>query len=115
MSRAASLFRLLPFILATGLLLVSPSLASAQQALQLDGVNDYVSFGAAPGLGSTTFTIEVAFKRTAAGVTASTGTGGVTAVPLITKGRGEADGANTDMNWFLGINAANQLTACSSG
>ena len=111
MSRAASLLRLLPFVLAAGLLVAVPSPASAQQSLQLDGVNDYVTFGAAPGLGSTTFTIEVAFKRTAAGVTASTGTGGVTAVPLITKGRGEADGANTDMNWFLGINAANQLTA----
>lgn len=89
--------------------LASPALA--QQSLQLDGTNDYVTFGAAPSLGVTTFTIEVRFLRTGTGVTTSTGTGGVTAVPLLTKGRGEADGDNRDMNYFLGINASNQLVA----
>ena len=86
-----------------------PPFAMAQQSLQFDGVNDYVTFGTASSLGATTFTIEVAFKRTGTGVT--TTTGGVTAIPLLTKGRGEADGDNRDMNYFLGINAANQLVA----
>ena len=34
--------------------------------LQLDGVNDYVTFGPAPTLGVTTFTLETWFKRTGA-------------------------------------------------
>jgi len=84
-------------------------------ALQFDGSNDYVTFGPAtnsPGaLGVTNFTIECWLKRTGAGATASTGTGGITAVPLVTKGRGEADGDNRDMNWFLGFTSAGVLTA----
>ncbi|HET9251679.1 MAG TPA: LamG-like jellyroll fold domain-containing protein [Candidatus Eisenbacteria bacterium] len=91
--------------------LAIPSLATAQSA-QFDGTNDYVTFGAAPGLGATTFTIEVAFKRTGPGVSTSTGTGGIAAaVPLLAKGRGEADGDNRDMNYFLGISSANVLVA----
>ena len=94
------------------LLAASPSPSRAQQSVQFDGVNDYVTFGPASSLGASTFTVEVAFKRTAAGVTTTTGTGGVTAVPLFAKGRGEADAAdNRDMNWFLGIDAANHLVA----
>jgi hypothetical protein len=78
-------------------------LAQSQQALQFDGVNDWVTFGPAPGLGVSTFTIEVRFKRTGLGSTANTGTGGVVAVPLLSKGRSESDGSNLDMNFFLGI------------
>ena len=37
----------------------------------------------------------------------STGNGGIaSAIPLITKGRAEAEGSNVDMNYFLGIDAA---------
>ena len=35
-----------------------------------------------------------------------TGAGGVAAIPLVTKGRNEADGTTVDMNYFLGIDAA---------
>ena len=35
-----------------------------------------------------------------------TGTGGVTAVPLVTKGMAEVEGGTVDMNYFLGISAA---------
>jgi len=89
------------------------SSASGQPSggLQFDGVNDYVTFGQAPGLGVSQFTIETWFKRTGAGATASSGSGGVTAVPLMAKGRGEADGSNLDMNWFLGITSAGLLVA----
>ncbi|HEU4334651.1 MAG TPA: LamG-like jellyroll fold domain-containing protein, partial [Candidatus Eisenbacteria bacterium] len=99
------------FILLVSLacLALAPSRAAAQTSLQFDGTNDYVTFGSAASLGASTFTIETRFKRTAAGVTASTGTGGVTAVPLLSKGRGEADGDNRDMNYFLGVDAAGHL------
>jgi len=81
----------------------------AQTGVQFDGTNDYVTFGQAPSLGASTFTLELWFRRDGAGVTTSTGTGGVTAVPLITKGRGEADGDNRDMNYFLGIRATDNV------
>src|SRR5262245_50665111 len=84
--------------------LASSSQARAQaQSMQLDGTNDYVTFGQAPSLGASVFTVEVRFKRTGTGITANTGTGGLDAVPLLTKGRGEADGDTRDANYFLGI------------
>ena len=54
--------------------------------LTLDGANDYVTFGTAPGLGASTFTIETWFKRTGTGIPANTGSGGLTAVPLRDQG-----------------------------
>ncbi len=75
--------------------------------LQLNGTSQYVTFGAAPGLDSPTFTLELWFKRTGAGVGTSTGSGGIpSAIPLLTKGRSENDGSNVDMNYFLGIDSA---------
>lgn len=79
--------------------------ARAQTGLQFNGSNQYVTFGTATGLGAADFTLECWFKRTGAGVTTSTGTGGLTsAVPLLTKGRGEAETPkNLNMNYFLGL------------
>src|SRR5204863_2440676 len=57
----------------------------------------------APSLGAGQFTLETWFKWTGGGVATSTGTGGITAIPLVTKGRAEAEGSNVDMNYFLGI------------
>ena len=72
--------------------------------LGFDGSNDYVTMGAAPGLNASTFTLETWFNWTGGGDTVSTGSGGLaTAYPLITKGRGEGDGSNVDMNYFFGI------------
>src|SRR6266508_3344906 len=83
------------------------SSAPPPTALQLNGSSQYVTFGAAPGLGAAQFTLETWFKRTGAGVGTSTGTGGIaSAVPLITKGRAQAESSNVDMNYFLGIDAA---------
>ena len=89
---------------------VSPS--AAQSGLQLDGTNDYVTFGQATStLGTPTFTIEVWFMRTGNGITTSSGAGGLTsAIPLLAKGRGEAEGSNKDCNYFLGIQS-NRLAA----
>ncbi len=76
-------------------------------ALDFDGTNDHVTFGAAPNLGVQSFTIETWFRRDGAGSIASTGTGGVTnAIPLVSKGRSQADTpANLNANYFLGIDA----------
>ena len=80
-------------------------------ALQFDGINDYVTFGQASGLGATTFTLETWFKKTGNGQTTSTGSFGVIAVPLLTKGMGEDDLTNLDMNYFLGIDTTGVLAA----
>ena len=66
--------------------------AAAGAALQFNGTNQYVTFGAAPSLGASNFTLETWFRRTGAGVGTSTGTGGIaSAIPLVTKGRAEAE------------------------
>ena len=79
--------------------------------LFFDGVNDYVTFGVSSSLNVSNFTLECWFKRTGTGATAGTGTGGVTAYPLVTRGRGEADASNVDCNYFLGFNSSGQLVA----
>ena len=84
--------------------------AASVSALQLNGTTQYVTFGAAPGLDAPAFTLELWFNWTGAGTTASTGNGGVVAIPLLTKGLHESDGSNLDANWFLGI-AGGKLAA----
>src|SRR6266540_3402182 len=92
-------------LLFSGLSISPAKAAPAGTALQFNGSSQYATFGAAPSLGAATFTLETWFKRTGAGVGTSTGSGGITAVPLVTKGRAEAEGSNVDMNYFLGIDA----------
>ena len=58
--------------------------------IDFDGSNDYVTFGDNSGLGLSQFTLETWFRRDGAGVPATSGTGGVSAIPLVTKGRDEA-------------------------
>jgi len=91
----------------------TPASIAGSQALLFNG-NRYVTMGAATStLGASSLTLECWFKRTGAGTSTTTGTGGVTnAIPLVTKGRGEADGSNVDCNYFLGIDATtNKLCA----
>src|SRR3954447_1052761 len=79
---------------------------SGPHALEFNGSSQYVTMGAAPSLGAAQFTLETWFKRTGAGIGTSTGSGGIaSAIPLVTKGRAEAEGSNVDMNYFLGIDA----------
>src|SRR4051794_27957687 len=90
------------------LILVAVSAADAYaSALRLDNANPqrpaYVTFGNAAALGLGTFTIELWFNRLGPGRATTTGTGGVTAVPLVTKGRSHSDGSILDLNWFLGL------------
>ena len=81
------------------------------EALFFNGATSYVTMGRAPELGLSVFTLECWFFQTGLGASANTGTGGVTAVPLVTKGRGEADGSNLDCNYFLGLDADGHLVA----
>ncbi|MEY2880569.1 MAG: Leukotoxin, partial [Verrucomicrobiota bacterium] len=80
-------------------------------ALFFNGTTSYVTMGRALELGLSVFTLECWFFQTGVGANANTGTGGVTAIPLVTKGRGEADGSNLDCNYFLGIDADGHLVA----
>jgi fibronectin type 3 domain-containing protein len=85
---------------------------SPANALQLDGSGQYVTFGPAPSLGASRFTLEAWVNWTGGGAGTSTGTGGVTAIPLVAKGRAEAETpANLNMNYFLGIDATGKLAA----
>jgi hypothetical protein len=71
--------------------------------LYFDGISDHVALGDPAELKLGTFTVETWFKRETKGVATSTGTGGVTAVPLVAKGRNQAENSTLDTNWFLGI------------
>lgn len=78
--------------------------------MQFDGINDYVTMGAASGLNSQTFSIGAWIYKTGTGVSVSTGTGGVTAYPIVTKGRGEAETpANLKLNYFMGWRASDNV------
>ena len=83
--------------------------AGSGSALDFDGVNDHVTLGPATGLNSNTFTIETWFRHDGTGVTAptTTGTGGVSAEPLMAKG---LSGGGT-INWFMGVTATGNLAA----
>src|SRR6266545_4856787 len=85
--------------------------ANAGSALQFNGSSQYVTLGTSSDLRPAQFTLELWFKRASGGVTQSTGTGGVTAYPLITKGRAEAETAAADVNYFFGIDANGHLAA----
>lgn len=78
-----------------------------ESSLIFNGSNNYVNLGQATNLNSANFTIECWLKRTGTGISAITGTGngvtGITAVPIVTKGRDGIDGTIQDINYFIGI------------
>ncbi|HEY6560716.1 MAG TPA: DNRLRE domain-containing protein [Polyangiaceae bacterium] len=84
---------------------------SLQTALDFDGVDDHVRMGQAPGLGLSQMTLEAWIKRTGTGQSSGSGSGGVTMIPLIAKGRGETDGDTRDCNYFFGIRATDGVLA----
>lgn len=95
---------------------LDPSNLPANTALWFDGVNDHVTMGVAPELGvggppSNGMTLECWFRRDGSGVTASSGSGGVAVVPLVSRGRGETDGSNLDCNYLFGITSNGLLGA----
>ena len=84
---------------------------STYSALQFDGINEYIDLGEPSTLKSENFTLATWFKRLGPGATANTGDGGILAESLVTKGRGESDGNNKDMNYFLGIRQSDLVLA----
>jgi hypothetical protein len=81
-------------------------------AIDLGSAGAYVPFGDPAKLDLAQFTVETWFKRTGAGVSGTTGTGGIpNFVPLVTHGAPEADNSNVDANWLLGINDATDVLA----
>src|SRR5262249_21657441 len=80
-------------------------------ALDCDGTDDYVTMGVAPSLGLDQFTLEGWFYRTGPGQSAGSGVGGITAIPLIARGRGESDGDTRDCNYFFGLRATDGVLA----
>jgi hypothetical protein len=97
------------FVLISILFFSQSEPATAQTGLTFNGANNYVVMGSASGLNSTTFTVECWFKKEGTGISTNTGTGGVFAIPLVAKGRAEAEGSNKDFNYFLGIDAATNV------
>ena len=75
----------------------------SNKAIDFGGTNAYVTFGAGRRARRQMFTIETWFRRDGAGIATNTGTGGVVAVPLVTKGMAETEGGTVDMDYFLGI------------
>ena len=105
MNSTSTFFRIIVLIF-----LFCSSESSAQYGLSFNGSSQYVTMGSAAGLGSSSFTLECWVYRAGTGVGASTGSGGISSgIPLIAKGRGEADGSNLDMNYFFGINTSNNF------
>lgn len=93
-----------------GVFLSTPVAARGNGGLELGGTNAYVSFGPAPSLGLSQFTLEAWFRRDGDGRTTRTGTGGLKdAVPILCKGRSESGDDTHDVNWFLGIDDVNDV------
>jgi hypothetical protein len=88
---------------------VAGSPFALSSALRLGSANARVAFGNPAALGLPQFTLECWFRRDGSGTATSTGTGGVNALPLITKGRAQADGDVRDMNYFLGIDGSDSV------
>ncbi|MBC8128449.1 MAG: metallophosphoesterase, partial [Gloeobacteraceae cyanobacterium ES-bin-144] len=91
-------------------------IADNESGLAFNGSSSYVSMGfgaTVASLNTSSFTVECRFMRTGPGVTASTGSGGITtAIPLVAKGVGQGDDSNLDANYFLGIdNSTGRLCA----
>lgn len=84
---------------------------NAQHALDFGIANAHVKFEKDSLAGLKTFTIETWFLMQGPGSPASTGIGGIVAVPLVTKGRDEAEGDERDLNYFLGIDDLNHVLA----
>jgi hypothetical protein len=98
--------RIIPIII----LCLSVLQAKAQKAYEFNGTNQYVTFGIADSLGANRFTLECWFYKKGPGKITTSGSGGITTIiPLISKGRGEADGTITDMNYIFGINNTTNL------
>lgn len=72
-------------------------------SLRFGGTNGYVELVNDSKLNLPNFTLECWVRMEGFGALSSSGSGGVRAVPLITKGIAGEDGDETDINYFFGI------------
>lgn len=72
-------------------------------SLRFGGSNAYVELDTDPALDLQAFTLECWVRKESFGISVSTGSGGVRAIPLLAKGIGGEEGKGTDVNFFLGI------------
>jgi hypothetical protein len=101
-------------IFCIGVALYSPLKAkdyNENHAVDFRSSNAHVRFEKDSLLGLSTFTIETWFKMKGPGSPASTGDDGIVAIPLVTKGRDEAEGDDRDLNYFLGIHDSDHVLA----
>lgn len=87
-------------------------------AIKFNGINNYIAFGKSDGtsgtdnLNAASFTLEAWIKPEGTGVATTTGNGGITAIPIITKGRVNGESPSKfNINYFLGIDANKKLVA----
>ena len=104
--------------LLSGIPMQSVRAAVQDAGLQFDGTDDYVSFGQATAtLGASTFTLEAWVNRAPGGDLMGTGTHGLgddglpQAYPVLTKGCGEGDSSNVDLNYWLGVTDGGAIAA----
>ncbi len=83
--------------------LACPDEAATPGAIAFDGVDDYARTALDPAVGLSTFTIEAWVRRDGEGTKVSTGVGGLSLVPIATKGLGEGDKSNIDCNYAFGF------------
>ncbi|MBI5388511.1 MAG: lamin tail domain-containing protein [Verrucomicrobia bacterium] len=87
------------------------TLTSRYGGLGLNGSSQWAEVVNTANLGLSRFTLETWFFWRGYGATGNSGSGGVNAIPLITKGRGEAENSNLDCNYFFGIQPNGILAA----
>jgi hypothetical protein len=79
--------------------------------MEFNGTSNFLDGNKPTSLNGATFTVSCWFLWRAGGATASTGSGGKVAYPLVTRCVGEADGSNVDGNYFMGIDSTT-LSLC---
>ncbi len=98
-------------ILIISIIQILVCLQSQAQSVKFSGT-DYANAGNDAALHLTDFTLEAWVKIEGTGVTTSSGSGGITLIPFIAKGRGEAEIAAVDVNYIFGYDpATNRLLA----
>jgi hypothetical protein len=93
------------------LVLLMPLKKSISQSVRFADTS-YAHLGNDASMHLTDFTLETWIKIEGTGITTSTGSGGLTLIPIIAKGRAEAESPAVDVNYVLGVESGtNKLAA----
>lgn len=98
-------------LLTVFLVVICDKVVAQNKAISFNGSDDYLTFGNDSALYLDAYTVECWFMRTGAGIATNTGTGGLVAFPLVTRGIAQSDGNNRDLNYFMGIDSASNVLA----